>query len=494
MDEAEEAVRGLTGAGLEEVRGLLRASGGDPDAAAQLWLERQEGRGSAPRPSEAAPRPPAVRPAARPAAARGGVATLASLRDSEDGGAGADGKGPNDYFAGSGQLVRGRPEGGPEGGGGERGAVSGLFDAARALGAREGSAEDLPGYGERAAPFSGRSNTLSGQGDVPAQGGARPGDPPTRHLVEFWENGVFTVNNGPARGVMDPANLEFMQAISRGECPAELEGPDGGGVEVSLMRHHGEYEEPEAPKYVAFSGQGRTLAGDAPPEPAAPEAEAGGGGGSARSELVVDEAHCVIFVVDASGSMALNRMSSAKGAAMALLAESYTSRDQVSVIPFYGDEAEVLLPPSRSIAMARGRLDKLPCGGGSPLAHGLSLATRTGMNAIQGGDCGRVMVVLLTDGRANVSLAKSNREPDALAEDAPKPSQSDLKEEVSDIAKKLGGAGIQLLVIDTENKFVSTGLAKDIADAAQGRYFKLPKTNEAAIAELTQGAVGAMKA
>ena len=290
MDEAEEAVRGLTGAGLEEVRGLLRASGGDPDAAAQLWLERQEGRGSAPRPSEAAPRPPAVRPAARPAAARGGVATLASLRDSEDGGAGADGKGPNDYFAGSGQLVRGRPEGGPEGGNGERGAVSGLFDAARALGAREGSAEDLPGYGERAAPFSGRSNTLSGQGDVPAQGGARPGDPPTRHLVEFWENGVFTVNNGPARGVMDPANLEFMQAISRGECPAELEGPDGGGVEVSLMRHHGEYEEPEAPKYVAFSGQGRTLAGDAPPEPAAPEAEAGGGGGSARSELVVDEA------------------------------------------------------------------------------------------------------------------------------------------------------------------------------------------------------------
>ena len=54
--------------------------------------------------------------------------------------------------------------------------------------------------------------------------------------------------------------------------------------------------------------------------------------------------------------------------------------------------------------------------------------------------------------------------------------------------------GFSLLMLDTENKFVSTGLAKDIADAAQGRYFKLPKTNEAAIAELTQGAVGAMKA
>mmetsp|Transcript_42073 Transcript_42073/g.105554 ORF Transcript_42073/g.105554 Transcript_42073/m.105554 type:complete len:187 (-) Transcript_42073:133-693(-) len=93
------------------------------------------------------------------------------------------------------------------------------------------------------------------------------------HTITFYRNGVFTVNGGPPRGITDPANLEFMEAISRGECPLELDPPNRSiPVEVNLVRNEDDYKEPEVPNFTSFQGTGRKMT-----------ANEGGGGSSAAA-------------------------------------------------------------------------------------------------------------------------------------------------------------------------------------------------------------------
>jgi len=147
--------------------------------------------------------------------------------------------------------------------------VGRLFSRVQRHGARAGTSEDLQGDG-RAPVFTGRAHTLAGSSrDTQA-----PRSAVKRYVVVFYANGVFTVDDGPARSVEDPANMGFIVAISRGERPRELkpDHPDQE-VEVSLVRRAEPYVPPKEP--VAFQGKGNKLGGDAEAAPVAQEAVQG---------------------------------------------------------------------------------------------------------------------------------------------------------------------------------------------------------------------------
>lgn len=192
----------------------------------------------------------------------------------------------------------------------------------------------------------------------------------------------------------------------------------------------------------------------------------------------------VIFVVDASGSMALNRMQAAKGAALQLLEEAYRSRDQVALITFRGRGAEVQLAPTRSITAASRRLARLPCGGGSPLAHGLALAVRVGENARRAKEVGEILIVLISDGKANVSLHHSLASPSEVI-----PQHvvlADIRQEVLEIAAVIRGLGIELLVIDTSTGHRPSALAAELARRGGGCLQSLPAATRQGIAATTR--------
>ncbi|NTW57444.1 MAG: magnesium chelatase ATPase subunit D, partial [Chlorobiaceae bacterium] len=174
-----------------------------------------------------------------------------------------------------------------------------------------------------------------------------------------------------------------------------------------------------------------------------------------------------IFMVDASGSMALNRMRQAKGAVASLLQNAYVHRDQVALISFRGKQAQVLLPPSQSVDRAKRELDVLPTGGGTPLASALYLGWETAKQARTKGIT-QIMFVMITDGRGNIGLQAAF---DPNAEKAPK---EQLEQEVEALSRSIQADGVAAIVIDTQMNYLSRGEAPKLAQNLGGRYFYLP--------------------
>jgi magnesium chelatase subunit D len=178
-----------------------------------------------------------------------------------------------------------------------------------------------------------------------------------------------------------------------------------------------------------------------------------------------------IFALDASGSSALYRLAEAKGAIELLLAECYVRRDQVAVLAFRGTAAELVLPPTRSLVRAKRGLAGLPGGGGTPLAAGLDAAAALALRVRRAG--GTPVVVLLTDGRANVGR-------DGLG------GRARAQEEALAAARALRSQGGSVIVIDTSVR--PEPAARALALAAGARYLALPQADAAALSRAVQSA------
>jgi magnesium chelatase subunit D len=164
-----------------------------------------------------------------------------------------------------------------------------------------------------------------------------------------------------------------------------------------------------------------------------------------------------VFVVDASGSSALNRLAEAKGAVELLLADCYVRRDSVAVLAFRGQTAELILPPTRSLARAKRSLAGLPGGGGTPLAHAIEASMLLAEQLRKKGET--PIVVLLTDGKGNI--ARDGR-----------PGRAQAATDALAAATEMRLKGFSTLLVDTSPQ--AQEAAQNLAQAMGAQYLALP--------------------
>ncbi len=179
----------------------------------------------------------------------------------------------------------------------------------------------------------------------------------------------------------------------------------------------------------------------------------------------------VVFVVDASGSAAMQRLAEAKGAVELLLADCYARRDQVALISFRKSVAEVVLPPTRSLTRVRRRLGEMAAGGATPLAHAITASGRLACAARERGE--QPLLVFMSDARANVARSgeqgRAAGAADALA-----------------AGRELAGLKLDSVFIDISPR--GEAQAGAVAQAMGARYLRLPHVQAEAIAQTVRAA------
>ncbi len=286
----------------------------------------------------------------------------------------------------------------------------------------------------------------------------------------------------PPNGAQSPAPKEPSEArpgtgertfsAEEGFDPTRLEVPEKGrggplGRRSRVVGNHGhpvgDREAGEIPDDLALAATVRS---------AAPHQRARGREGSGlvlrREDLRENvregrEGNLVLFVVDASGSMAARkRMSAVKGAVLSLLTDAYQRRDKVTMISFRGEGAQILLPPTSGMELAASRLEELPTGGRTPLAAGLQKAAEVLKRERLREKERRPLLVLLTDGRATAG---------------PDPHGA---------AARLRRLGVASVVVDTEEGYVRLGMAGALAEAMGARCLRLEELRADSLVELVE--------
>ncbi len=240
-----------------------------------------------------------------------------------------------------------------------------------------------------------------------------------------------------------------------------------------LSSRHGRYREARSGRHVrsvAVTNPRRPFVLDVGATLKAALSQGGQASASATIPLTVDNARrkvfsrprqsLVVLLVDASESMASGaavRMKAARGAALALLTGAYQRRDRVALIAFRGERAEVLLPPTGSVDLARNCLRRLPVGGATPFADGLQQALRL-MDNSRRRDPGLIpSLVIVSDGEANVPLTAG----------------TPVVHELRALAGDLRERRIPVTIVDTSSAVGGSKTLRELAERCGGGWQRI---------------------